>query len=432
MKINLATTILLFTAIFSMTSCLNSDENEVVTYDDTSILNVTLGKLTKTDGTTFTGSSYGVNVDNLNDTIYSQTILPVGTDMKKILATFTTKNSGIVTMKNLTDTIHRVIYSTDTLDFTQVRDLYVYSTSGKTKRHYRMSLSVYSERPDTFIWKAAAPVNGDVFATYSSVKTFISGDSIYALAKDATSAKLFAAHKDNADLEWKSNPAIPSLSNTAQAIGCDGKVCVLDTVAKKVYVVSNGNVAAFGSTLHTILAAYDNTVYAINNASELVGYNYDGTKVDVKTKASAAMLPRENISYVVNDLVTDKNSKRITIVGNRSVESDTTAVVWSSVIDKAAGTQEPFVYQKFEDDNKYKLPKFSNLSVTAYDGKLYAVGGKYTQVYESIDHGITWKKSNVLALPSDFETTDNVSVTSDGNYIWMVSKNKVWRGKINK
>lgn len=295
-----------------------------------------------------------------------------------------------------------------------------------------MSLSVYSERPDTFIWKAAAPVNGDVFATYSSVKTFISGDSIYALAKDATSAKLFAANKDNADLEWKSNPAIPSLNNTAQAIGCDGKVCVLDTVAKKVYIVSNGNVAAFGSTLHTILAAYDNTVYAINNASELVGYNYDGTKVDVKTKASAAMLPRENISYVVNDLVTDKNSKRITIVGNRSVESDTTAVVWSSVIDKAAGTQEPFIYQKFEDDNNYKLPKFSNLSVTAYDGKLYAVGGKYTQVYESIDHGITWKKSNVLALPSDFETTDNVSVTSDGNYIWMVSKNKVWRGKINK
>lgn len=432
MKINLANTVLLLSAILSMTSCLNSDENEVVTYDDTSILSITLGTLVKNDGSTFAGSSYTVNIDNLKDTIYSEKILPLGTNMKRILATFNTKNSAIVTLKGINDDTRVAVSSTDSLDFTQVRDVYVYSSNGQNSRHYKMSLTAYTADPEAFVWKAAAPVNGDVFATYSSVKTFISGDSIYALAKDATSSKLFAAHKDNADLEWKSNPAVPSLSNTAQAVGCDGKVCVLDTVAKQVHIVSNGNVTSFSISLHTLLAAYDNTVYGINNASELVSYKFDGTKTFLKTKSSTEMLPRENISYMANDLVTDPGSKRLTIVGNRSVASDTTAVVWSNVIDKSASIQEPFIYQQFDALNKYKLPKLSNLSVVTYNGKMYAVGGQYSQVYESIDHGITWKKSTAVTLPSDFDSSNSVSITSDGKTIWMISKAKTWCGKLNK
>ena len=102
--------VIIMAAVFSLTSCL-SDNNEIDTtyYTDTAITSFSLGTLNLTnhtkakDGvtdstytTTFSASSYNFDIDQYAKTINNTDSLPKGTDLKHVLATINTTNSGTV------------------------------------------------------------------------------------------------------------------------------------------------------------------------------------------------------------------------------------------------------------------------------------------------------------------------------------------------
>lgn len=111
---------------FLCTSCLNSDD-EVVTYEDTAVTAFTLGtvkcyRTVKTasgrDSTysyTYSASTLPVYIDQINNRIYNEDSLTVGTDVSRVLTSISTKNNGVALLRNLTDDNWTLYSSSDSL-----------------------------------------------------------------------------------------------------------------------------------------------------------------------------------------------------------------------------------------------------------------------------------------------------------------------------
>ena len=91
------------TLIFA--SCLKSEDEATVSYNDTAISSFSLGTLNRyvktkakdgvTDSTyktTVPGGKYLFRIDHLNHKIYNPDSLPYGTDVKKVVVTVSAKN----------------------------------------------------------------------------------------------------------------------------------------------------------------------------------------------------------------------------------------------------------------------------------------------------------------------------------------------------
>jgi len=152
------------TTIFVLTSCLSSDDNDVVTYDDMAITSFALGTLNRYLHTTsksgedsvykvtYVGSNYTMCIDHLTGRIYNSKPLLSATDLKHVVCSLTTKNNGVVVVKSLTsDTLH-TFYSTDSIDFSEPREFRVYATNGSGYRSYRVNLSLYQATEDSLLW----------------------------------------------------------------------------------------------------------------------------------------------------------------------------------------------------------------------------------------------------------------------------------------
>jgi len=157
----------LFVLSLALTSCLGSDD-DTTTYDDMVIKTFKLGTLnrylhTKTkDGrdsvykVSYSASTYKMNIDQINDTIYNADSLAIGTDIAHVICTVTTKNNGGVFLKSLTsDSLFYFNSGSDSVDFTTPRLFRVYSTDGSGHRDYKVSLTVRQQKKDVFQWDSA-------------------------------------------------------------------------------------------------------------------------------------------------------------------------------------------------------------------------------------------------------------------------------------
>ena len=91
----------------SMASCLEDEKETLVYYDDTAVTGFSIGNLNKyitvkssSDSDSIVksvidASSYRFTINNATHEIYNVDSLPVGVDVKKVLCTVSTKNSGL-------------------------------------------------------------------------------------------------------------------------------------------------------------------------------------------------------------------------------------------------------------------------------------------------------------------------------------------------
>jgi hypothetical protein len=151
--------------VIMLPSCLGSDDDEVTLYDDTAITTFTLGTLnrylitkasTGVDSmykVTFAGSTFKMNIDHLGGRIFNTDSLPTKTDLKHVVCTLTTKNSGLVAVKSLTSDSLTVISSTDSIDLSKPRIFRVFSTDGMHTADYRVTLTARQVEAGTLVWK---------------------------------------------------------------------------------------------------------------------------------------------------------------------------------------------------------------------------------------------------------------------------------------
>ena len=153
-----------------LTSCLkgNDDEIDYSQYDDmaiTSFAITAINKYTTTttssgkDTTTMATLTTGLpvfTIDHYKQQIYNRIPLSAGCDLKKVLASITSKNSGTIVLKSLISDSLFYYSSTDSIDFSQPREIRAYALNGSGFRAYTVTLNVEPENATTKQWERVA------------------------------------------------------------------------------------------------------------------------------------------------------------------------------------------------------------------------------------------------------------------------------------
>jgi len=179
-----------------LSSCLSSEDEDTTLYDDMAITSFTMGTLNRyttttssstgndtTIKTTLTGSLYPMTIDHVGCRIYNQTALPKGTDIKHVTCTLTTRNNGVVYIKNVDSDTLTYLYSTDSIDFSQPRICRVFATDGSGSRDYTVTVNVDDEVGTTFGWTLAGNTADTV--GFASRQLAATADSVTLISREA-------------------------------------------------------------------------------------------------------------------------------------------------------------------------------------------------------------------------------------------------------
>jgi hypothetical protein len=362
----------------------------VVYYGDTAITSFSLGTLnqyvhtTSKAGadsvykTTVAGSNYAFHIDQLNHEIYNVDSLPYGTDVAHVICSLGTKNSGIPVWKSVSSDTLTTHSNTDSIDFSSARELRVYAADGSGYRSYQVKVNVRQKEENVTSW------------------SYLGGQP-----------KLAAIHD-------------------MHAVTADGRLFVSGTV--------DGAAVCYATSLT------DGKTWEPATFPSGADSNVNGAVV------SSPWWPTQDVNLVRLPKKTNADTYQLVLVGNRSVADyphDLTAMVWSRVEEMTADSEsQPWIFQPFESNNKYALPRMEHLQVVAWNDRVVALGGKglggctqqaFLQLYVSLDGGITWKDDSSLQLPYGFAAdSSSFALAADTNgCLWMIcgESGQVWRGQ---
>ena len=396
--------VIVMAVVLSLTSCL-SDNNDVDTtyYTDTAITSFSLGTLnlvnhTKAkDGvtdstytTTYSASNYKFDIDQQAQTINNTDSLPKGTDVKHVLATINTVNSGTVllVLKSKDDKDSLAYYSSsDSIDFTNPVRVRVYNMIASAYREYTIKVNAHNESENEFGW-AAATINGDV----------------------ALENRQFVNVDDNLYLTGLNN-------GTMSVFGRDGNSW--NKVDKTLTKDDNQ------------IGATKKYRYGIIDGKLMRAPINGGEWTEEKLDDDASLLPTESVSFMAAPMNTDPSVYSLLIMGNNNGKT----VMWSKVEDDGDKSQTWMYYNEDEYETK-KLPYLDNMKAVLYGDSIIATGGDFSQVYTSPDWGLTWNKSTLFKLPADFGSEPakfDMAVDKDNNiYITRDGAATVWHGRLSQ
>jgi hypothetical protein len=150
----------------ALTSCLQDNEStDLSGYDDMAVATFSISSVNRVfHKTTSSGkdSTYQITVnsslpvftiDQYKQEIYNTTPLPSECDLKHVLATITAKNSGTIVLKSATSDSLYFYSSTDSIDFSQPRELRVYAANGSGFRAYTVDVRMSETKSNTMQWQ---------------------------------------------------------------------------------------------------------------------------------------------------------------------------------------------------------------------------------------------------------------------------------------
>lgn len=449
----------LLAALFSLVSCLDTNDGDYVYTDDSAVtaFSVTSAKkavhVRASNGadsvytTSVKLSAYKFVIDQQRCVIYNPDSLPYGVDPTKLLVSANSVNSGSLVLKSMTSDSLSYLSTTDSLDFSKPRELQVYSLSGAAVRKYEVRVNVHQEPADKFNWTKLP--NPTAFTSANGVKSFVvttaSGATRrFLLASDGTTTTVYRADGDNA---WTATT--PNFNHTLAAETYRSAAVKHDTL----FVCDNGVVMATtdGETwtqqatveagVARIIAANPIRLYAYNNEGVMVSSDDSGkTWKAAGMDESATLLPNGDITYATLPLTTNANAFRTLLIGSVPEASTTAFSIWGKIDEGAAYSEnQPWMFYDHNTLNRHELSLMQNFSAFTYDGKIMMVGNDervyLPNFYGSRDGGITWEADTVITSPLGFFVTGPYTVSVDkDNFIWFVSgkTGETWRGRINR
>lgn len=449
----------LLAALFSLVSCLDTNDGDYVYTDDSAVtaFSVTSAKkavhVRASNGadsvytTSVKLSAYKFVIDQQRCVIYNPDSLPYGVDPTKLLVSANSLNSGSLVLKSMTSDSLSYLSTTDSLDFSKPRELQVYSLSGAAVRKYEVRVNVHQEPADKFNWTKLP--NPTAFTSARSVKSFVvttaSGTTRrFLLASDGTMTTVYRADGDDA---WTA--ATPDFNHTLAAETYRSAAVKHDTL----FVCDNGVVMATtdGNTwtqqttaeagVARIIAANPIRLYAYNNEGVMLSSDDSGkTWKAASIDESASLLPNGEIAYATLPLATNPNAYRTLLIGSVPEASTTAFSIWGKIDEgNAYSENQPWMFYDHNTLNRHELSLMQNFSAFTYDGKIMMVGNEdriyLPYFYGSCDGGITWEADTVITSPLGFFVTGPYTVSVDkDHFIWFVSgkTGETWRGRINR
>ncbi len=459
--------VILFSTIILLVSCLSSDYDNVTYYADTAITAFSLGTLNRylttissegedsTYSEEVTGSLYKFYIDQLKQEIYNPDSLPVGTDAEHVICALSTKNSGIVLVKNVDSDTLAYFSSTDSLDFTTPREFQVYSTDGMAYRKYIVSVNVHQEYADTFMWNPAGTC--DMFVGLKDMRAVGFDDKMMVFGTDGAATYIYSSPTDSTAL-WTQLATNVSLDADAyrNMMVCDDELWTLN--GKEILASSDGENWSLRSSLSGNGVGEDISRLAGSGLQKVYAITYDGRIVSSPDRGltweeepildNSDYIPTQNISFACYDVSSNENTERMILTGTRDLEScpeDSVALVWNKIEEYADDSQTHSWYL-CNEKNKYELPRLANVQTMKYGDVMIAMGGEgqgtsnaeaFSVLYVSLDCGLTWQNRSAYFLPEDFDNSgSNVFAMGkdNHNYIWVIcgGNGQVWRGRLTQ
>lgn len=442
----------------TVSSCLNTNNEEIVHYDDAAITSASFGTLTDTiytktkDGlkdstytTTFDASKYKFYIDQLEGKIYNPDSLPIRTS-HRMLVTLASKNSGYIYIKSLTSDTLSLYSSTDTIDFSQPRKIVVVANNGVATKEYTMEARIHKEKKDVFKWSSLN--NSEQISKLADIHAICLGNNIIVYGKSATDETILYTTDINDGNSWTE---IAKPFKTAESIITDGNKAY--TVEDgNIYISSNGtswDIIAHQSEIKHIIGANDMELYAMGTDGMLkVSKDNGNTWNNEILDGDASFLPQTGLNCICLPHSINDDVLNMLLIGNRSETTypdDKYAVVWTKTLDTKL-EEETLPWSLYEniDRNKHAAPKLLHTNVATYDNGLLMLGAtsddedgnaNVESILLSIDNGLTWHKDNRYTLPVGFNPSSNgfAMTTDSNNNIWIISvvEGQIWRGHLS-
>lgn len=459
------TTLLALTLLFILGSCLNDDE-KYADYDDTAVISFVLQQMNAYVHTTNSqgedsvfrayvdGPKVPIYIDNVNNEIYNVDSLPASTDIEHVVVELATKNNCYALWRSLTE--EKLLYhsSTDSLDFSVPRELYVFTTSGDYYRVYTVRIVKHQQDGDMFHWRKQATNN--TFAALKGMKAASNGHTIFLAGTDGQTTTLYATSADDATAWHTVATNLPEQAWQTLLVH-QGKPHLNDQQGNLYVVESNDDYATAATrtyntnSLATLIATDNQYLYALATQGGIVRTTQPGNYTSWSIEAlddDAVFLPTSHITATHIPLRTTDDAGRIVIVGNRAPETypaDTCATLWARMTGSAEVTAGTTWMHYTGQGPIYRLPRLYNISTIAYGTDILALGGTpmgntqtraLTNFYRSIDGGISWHKDTRIDMPTDMECSHTVfALTTDyNNYIWLIcgQSGQIWKGRLNR
>lgn len=427
-------------AVLTFSSCLNSDDDETTYYDDTAITAFSLGTLNvkhtvkahdgvtdSTYYTTLTGSNYKFSIDQLTRTIYNTDSLPVDSRVSKVLATITTKNSGMVVLNlHRQDGSDSLAYysSTDSIDFSSPVRLRVYNMLATAYREYTVTVNVHKQLSNQFNWNTTT---GPLENIGNRKIVFLGNNAyLYGVTLDGQTVG-FQRNGDN----WSQISTTLDRDAYKNMTAFNGYLYTLS--GSNIYRSANGSdwsLVAEAQGIKQIVGASKTKLYALTENG--VAYSTDGkTWTADRLDDEVSKLPAEDVNFICQTSKLDENVSHLILIGNLNGKT----TIWSKVEENDnAQSTEPWAYYSDDDYNRKTLPYLSNLQVVSYNGGLLATGGDLSKFYTSPDMGLTWSTVSTYNLPEAMTgTAVQSTLAADSTnilYFSPMSSNTVLTGRL--
>lgn len=387
--------------LMCVTSCLNTDDNEVTLYEDAAVTNFYISSAdveyhtlsSKGEDSTYIKANTDVAkikflIDQYQGKIYNVDSLPYGTDAKKLLCSYSTKSNGTFVMKTLKknedgttasggsedDYVWAYVATTDSTDFSYPRTARVYAyTDHEVYREYTITVNVKKSNDDSKVWER----------------------------NDAA--------------------VLPKWMTTDGAVGYGGEMAAIDG-GNVVYTNAGGSVETnSAANVQKLLAVNPRELYAVSTDNKLiVSRDHGATWIEdaVEDRTLHPSVPLAAISAARTGVNGVYHTVMIADPGkdNGILETWTKTSIGSSA-DRWICIE----------DVTYSLTAMEKVTIAAANsGEYYATGkkGEYKYIYVSRDGGLTWKKNPDYDLPAGVSGAQwlKLYATSDGQLVAVCDK----------
>lgn len=361
--------------VLVLSSCLESDDDEMALSSDMAITAFQLGTLnryTQTQSTktgndtvvksTLTGSNYKMTIDQVGRRIYNASVLPVGTDIRHVVCTITTTDGALIALQSATSDSLRWYSSTDSIDFSTPRRFFVYATDGSGVRDYTVELNVSQTEGIAFDWQLMK--TDEQLAGWTGQHLVADGDSVRLEPQDSIVGR----------------------------------------------------------------SAYEHYMFGDDG---LLLSDRDGSWQEEALDDDASLLPLAGTTACVSwTYATDESADYVLLVGEPRQADAQYMRVWRKISSAEGDGQ--WVYMPFDEGNFYKLPRQQWLSMVSYGGAVLAVGSDMTML-QSRDQGISWKRNTTYDLPAGLQGTRVTMAVDDSQRLWLLTDTgQLWRGYASK
>lgn len=439
---------------FLLTACMSNSEEVSVKNNTGFISSVAFSNFKRkmttkasdgvTDSTyfqTFSANNLTFTIDQKELLIQNRDSLPYNTDLSKVVMNMSYNGAlAYVRPSDAWDDDPWNDYSSsDSLDLRVPLHIRIIATDN-TERKYTLKINVHAMESDSLKWDSVAcdnAIQGNHPMKATSLK-----EQVAVLVNDGASVA-WITHDLSSEGEWNRHVTDLPQNTDVSSLAKGPNAVFVNTEDGGLYS-SNDGIAwekLYQQEGLRLVGVSNDKLYAIfNGALNSIYHGAEAWKMETLDADFSLMPDMEiaDITYLQTSTLT-----RMLIVGNRSEEEDSCAVVWSKCwTDFEDEDAESWMHYGSPWSSNTAMPKLTQMTLLHYDNKLMALGGDsrdgdvktLERFFVSEDNGLTWQRQQNIIPPAEIQGCNGyITATTDkDNFIWLIAAGKVYRGRINR